>query len=231
MIGVFGSVGSISSSAIADSAHAMSGSHGSNGADARLVPASRGVAVVGSSTGASTSIGPNIVDGSSTSTVVPGLPCDSVTVIPWREASSETTDMPSVGSTDRPTIGGSRKSSFSSTRRSPLTPTPSTIRSMYESPARRPPTRTTLSGGLNDVALSSSSASRCDTSATTLPAHLQVLERLDLDPAVVLDLADRGAHDVVDLGRLDPARLGSALASTSSDSLLRRMRVAMWSSW
>ena len=65
-----------------------------------------------------------------------------------------------------------------------------------------------LSGGLNDVALSSSSARRCDTFGDDVATHLEVLERFDFDSAVVLDLADRGTHDVVDLGRLDPAALG-----------------------
>ena len=36
-------------------------------------------------------------------------------------------------------------------------------------------------------------------------AHLQMVEVEDVDPPVVLDLADRGAHDVVDLGGLRAA--------------------------
>ena len=63
-------------------------------------------------------------------------------------------------------------------------------------------------------------------------AHLQVLEVSDVDPAVVLDLADRGAHDVVDLGGLDAtAPATRRWRARADDSLLRRMRVAMWSSW
>ena len=207
MTGVAGNVGSMSSSAIAASAQAMSGSYGSNGSDVVGSSASRGGAVVGANAGSS--IGPNIDDGSNTSTVVPGLPCDSVTVTPWRVASSDTTDMPSVGSTDRPTIGGSRRSSFSSVRRSLVMPTPlSTMRSMYESPARRPPNAHDAVGRAERGGVVEQFGQQVRHVGDDVAAHLQVLERLDLDPAIVLDLADRGANDVVDLGRLDPAALG-----------------------
>ena len=140
---------------------------------------------------------------------MPGLPCDSVTMTPWREASSDTTDMPSVGSTDRPTIGGSRRSSFSSRQ----------AVAADADAAVDDPQHVRVAGAA--AADPHDAVGRAERGGVVeqlgqqvrhvgddVAAHLQVLERLDLDPAVVLDLADRGADDVVDLGRLDPAALG-----------------------
>jgi hypothetical protein len=71
------------------------------------------------------SIGPYIFAGNTTSTRRPGDDGTSRTCTPCLWASSDTTDMPSVGSTDRPTIGGLARMSLSSTRRSAPMPTPS----------------------------------------------------------------------------------------------------------
>ena len=75
-----------------------------------------------------------------------------------------------------------------------------------------------------------SSASRWARSAAAAPMIVAGSSAADDDPLVVLDLAEGGPDDVGEPHRAAPLRGGSMPASTSSDSALRRMRVARWSS-
>ena len=81
------------------------------------------------------------------------------------------------------------------------------------------------------TAFSISSASRCMTSAAAWPASCDVVQGEELDPGVLLDLLDRGPHDLGELDRPPPApgRLRTPERMIRF-SALRRIRVARWSS-
>ena len=112
------------------------------------------------------------VPGSQTRAVRPcGAPARSRTLMPRRAASRETANRPMCRETDTSTPGGWSSRQFISARRLVETPTPSSRISISTPPpgASAAATWTWVFRGENRVAFSSSSASRCTTSAAACP--------------------------------------------------------------
>ena len=150
----------------------------------------------------------------------------------WRAASDPTTCRPSARDSARPTTGGFASRWFASASFSGGMPMPwSEIASTKPDAVVAPDTTTAESGGENDVAFSSNSASKCARSATARPdtaSSSSTPTRSTRGKSAISEAAERTTSSST-IGSCH-WRGCSAPDSTSRLSALRRMRVAMWSS-
>ena len=161
-----------------------------------------------------------------------GAPGRSSTMMPCRAANDPTTCRPRARDKARPTTGGLARRWFASATRSGGMPMPwSDTASTNPVAPTAPETTTAESGGENDVAFSSSSASRWATSDTARPdtARSSSMPTSSTRGKSAISAAAARTTSISAIGCCH-CRGCSAPESTSRLSALRRMRVAMWSS-